>query len=74
MERAPALRDGAYAVDFRGGAHLSVLRRTGILDAVDRARTGAGSAAYVNAAGKPVAELPRQLPLRRAGRRLRACT
>ncbi|MEW2412479.1 FAD-dependent monooxygenase [Streptomyces sp. NPDC046866] len=61
VERAPALRDGGYAVDFRGGAHLSVLRRMGLLDAVEAARTGTGSMAYVNELGKPVAKLPADL-------------
>ncbi|MEV0412220.1 FAD-dependent monooxygenase [Streptomyces sp. NPDC050448] len=61
VERAPALRDGGYAVDFRGEAHLSVLRGMDILDDIERARTGMGSMSYVNSAGKPQAELPADL-------------
>ncbi|GAA2264175.1 FAD-dependent monooxygenase [Nonomuraea roseoviolacea subsp. roseoviolacea] len=61
VERAPALRDGGYAVDFRGEAHLSVLRRMGVLDAIERARTGMGSMSYVNAAGKQQARMPADL-------------
>ncbi|MFJ3767306.1 FAD-dependent monooxygenase [Streptomyces sp. NPDC090082] len=61
VERAPALRDGGHAVDFRGEAHLTVLRRMGILADLERVRTGMGSMAYVNHAGKPVAELPADL-------------
>ncbi|MGP8304475.1 FAD-dependent monooxygenase [Streptomyces inhibens] len=61
VERAPALREGGYAVDFRGQAHLSVLRRMGILADLKRARTGTGSMSYVNSAGKPLAELPADL-------------
>ncbi|KAK1180532.1 FAD-dependent monooxygenase [Streptomyces sp. NBS 14/10] len=61
VERAPALRDGGYAVDFRGEAHLSILRRMGILDDLERARTGMGSMSYVNSAGKPVSEMPADL-------------
>ncbi|MGW5421984.1 FAD-dependent monooxygenase [Streptomyces sp. NPDC003943] len=61
VERAPALRDGGYAVDFRGEAHLSVLRRMGVLDALEAVRTGTGSMSYVNAAGKPQATLPADL-------------
>ncbi|MFJ8211244.1 FAD-dependent monooxygenase [Streptomyces sp. NPDC096033] len=61
VERAPALREGGYAVDFRGEAHLSVLRRMGILDALRAARTGTGSMSYVNSAGKPQAKLPADL-------------
>ncbi len=61
VERAPALRDGGYAVDFRGEAHLSILRRMGVLDDIERARTGMGSMSYVNRAGKPLAKLPADL-------------
>ncbi|MFF4487541.1 FAD-dependent monooxygenase [Streptomyces sp. NPDC001544] len=61
VERAPALRDGGYAVDFRGEAHLSVLRAMGILPELERARTGTGSMKYVNSAGRPVAEMPADL-------------
>ncbi|MEU8437632.1 FAD-dependent monooxygenase [Streptomyces sp. NPDC029216] len=61
VERAPALREGGYAVDFRGEAHLTVLRRMGILDALEAARTGTGSMSYVNGAGKPLAKLPADL-------------
>jgi 2-polyprenyl-6-methoxyphenol hydroxylase-like FAD-dependent oxidoreductase len=32
VERAPHLRGGGYAVDFRGPAHLSVLEKMGLLD------------------------------------------
>src|SRR5262245_39810703 len=58
VERAPALRDGGHAVDFRGEAHLTVLRRMGILADLERARTGMGSMSYVNSAGRPQAKLP----------------
>ena len=34
VERAPSLRSGGQAVDFRGEVHFSVLRRMGVLDAV----------------------------------------
>ncbi|MEW1639145.1 FAD-dependent monooxygenase [Streptomyces sp. NPDC093801] len=61
VERAPALRDGGYAVDFRGEAHLAVLRRMGILDALEAARTGTGSMSYVNSAGRRLADLPADL-------------
>ncbi|MEQ4719006.1 FAD-dependent monooxygenase [Nonomuraea sp. B19D2] len=61
VERAPALRDGGYAVDFRGEAHLSILRRMGILTDLERARTGMGSMSYVNSAGKPQGEMPADL-------------
>ncbi|MEV0230345.1 FAD-dependent monooxygenase [Nonomuraea sp. NPDC050786] len=61
VERAPALRDGGYAVDFRGEVHLSILRDMGVLADLERARTGMGSMAYVNSAGKVQAKLPADL-------------
>ncbi|MFF4851159.1 FAD-dependent monooxygenase [Streptomyces sp. NPDC001194] len=61
VERAPALREGGYAVDFRGEAHLTVLRRMGVLADIERARTGVGSMTYVNSAGERQAELPADL-------------
>ncbi|GIG60021.1 FAD-dependent oxidoreductase [Longispora fulva] len=61
VERAPRLRDGGHAVDFRGRAHLSVLRQMGILDEVERNRTGMGAMSYVNAAGRKLGSIPADL-------------
>ncbi|QFY13105.1 FAD-dependent oxidoreductase [Nonomuraea phyllanthi] len=61
VERAPALRDGGYAVDFRGHAHLSILRRMGVMDAIEHARTGMGSMSYVNSDGRKQATMPADL-------------
>jgi 2-polyprenyl-6-methoxyphenol hydroxylase-like FAD-dependent oxidoreductase len=61
VERAPALRDGGYAVDFRGRAHLALLKRMGILADVERAQTHMGATSYVNGAGKRVADMPADL-------------
>ncbi|WP_412537893.1 FAD-dependent monooxygenase [Longispora sp. K20-0274] len=61
VERAPRLRDGGHAVDFRGRAHLSVLDRMGILDEVERRRTGMGAMSYVNADGRRLASIPADL-------------
>ncbi|MFB4301185.1 FAD-dependent monooxygenase [Actinomadura sp. NTSP31] len=61
VENSPGFRDGGYAVDFRGDAHLAVLRRMGILDDVEAARTGMGAMAYVNKDGKPQASMPADL-------------
>src|SRR5262245_17306527 len=58
VERAPALREGGYAVDFRGPVHLDLLARMGIRDEVERARTGTGDSFYVNAQGKRLARMP----------------
>lgn len=58
VERAPALRDGGYAVDFRGPVHLDLLSRMGIRDDVERARTGTGDLWHINAQGKKLAPMP----------------
>jgi 2-polyprenyl-6-methoxyphenol hydroxylase-like FAD-dependent oxidoreductase len=58
VERAPNLREGGYAVDFRGPVHLDLLARMGIRDELERARTGAGDSWYVNAQGKKLARMP----------------
>jgi 2-polyprenyl-6-methoxyphenol hydroxylase-like FAD-dependent oxidoreductase len=42
VERAPALRGGGFAVDFRGEAHMSVLKRMGIVEEVRQRRTDMG--------------------------------
>lgn len=57
VERAPALRDGGYAVDFRGAA-LDVVGRMGLLPQVRAARTHMGATAYVDAAGRALASMP----------------
>jgi 2-polyprenyl-6-methoxyphenol hydroxylase-like FAD-dependent oxidoreductase len=58
VERAPALRDGGYAVDFRGTPHLSVLRRMGILPDIERVATNMGTMRYVDATGRTLATMP----------------
>ncbi|MFB9587639.1 FAD-dependent monooxygenase [Streptomyces racemochromogenes] len=57
VERAPYLRDGGYAVDFRGEA-LDVLDRMGLLQQIEALDTQMGDAAMVNAAGRQYATLP----------------
>jgi 2-polyprenyl-6-methoxyphenol hydroxylase-like FAD-dependent oxidoreductase len=61
VERAPTLRDGGYAVDFRGAAHLAVLKRMGILDDVRRLQTHMGAVSYVDCAGKQLASMPAEI-------------
>lgn len=58
VERAPSLRAGGQAVDFRGEAHLSVLRRMGVLDAVKAARTSPRDMVFRDTAGRERARLP----------------
>ena len=59
VEKAPEVRRGGQAVDFKGAAHRSVLERMGILDAVRRARVPSGvDSAIVDAKGRKVATIP----------------
>jgi 2-polyprenyl-6-methoxyphenol hydroxylase-like FAD-dependent oxidoreductase len=61
VERAPHLRGGGYAVDFRGPAHLSVLERMGILDQIRDQQTHLRSASFVDADGRRVAAMPAEI-------------
>jgi 2-polyprenyl-6-methoxyphenol hydroxylase-like FAD-dependent oxidoreductase len=58
VERAPQLRGGGYAVDFRGAVHLSVLEQMGILDQIRDAQTRLSATTYVDADSRPVARMP----------------
>ncbi|MFC8127479.1 FAD-dependent monooxygenase [Streptomyces sp. NPDC057302] len=57
VERAEQVRDGGYAVDFRGEA-LDVLDRMGILDQVRALDTEMSDAALMDGDGKQYATLP----------------
>jgi len=61
VERAPSLRGGGYAVDFRGAAHLSVLAKMGLLDQVRDQQTHLDTTIYVDADGRPVASMPAEI-------------
>ena len=58
VERAPQLRGGGYAVDFRGAAHLSVLTKMGLLDQVKEQQTRLRATTYVDEHSRPVAAMP----------------
>lgn len=58
VERAPALRDSGNAVDFRGPAHLSVLRKMGLLEEIRERRTVPKKWIFVDARGRQKASLP----------------
>ena len=58
VERAPSLREGGFAVDFRGEAHMGVLGRMGILDEVRRQQTNMGEQVVVDDTGKRLVSLP----------------
>ncbi|EOD67097.1 FAD-dependent monooxygenase [Amycolatopsis vancoresmycina] len=58
VERAPELRPGGQAVDFKGPTHRTVLERMGILDEVLRRQTGGQDQTIVDATGRPRAVIP----------------
>ncbi|GAA0603438.1 FAD-dependent monooxygenase [Kutzneria viridogrisea] len=58
VERAPALREGGQAVDFKGATHRTVLERMGILAEVRRQQTGGRDQTIVNARGQRLAVIP----------------
>jgi 2-polyprenyl-6-methoxyphenol hydroxylase-like FAD-dependent oxidoreductase len=57
VERAPRLRDGGYAVDFRG-ASLQVLDRMGLLGQVEAAATRMGDVTYVDGEDRALVVTP----------------
>ncbi len=61
VERAPKLRGGGYAVDFRGAVHQSVLAKMGLLDQIRAAQTYLSATTYVDADDRPVASMPAEI-------------
>lgn len=57
VERAPALRPGGYAIDFRG-ASLRVLERMGLRAEVERMQTRIGAITIVDRNNRKVASMP----------------
>jgi 2-polyprenyl-6-methoxyphenol hydroxylase-like FAD-dependent oxidoreductase len=57
VERAPTVRPGGYAVDFRGSA-MRVLERMGLLDEVKKMQTRTGAITMVNVANQKIASMP----------------
>ena len=57
VERAPSLRSGGYAIDFRG-ASLRVLERMGLLPEVHRKQTRIGAITIVDRNNRKVASMP----------------
>ncbi|MET8000259.1 FAD-dependent monooxygenase [Nonomuraea glycinis] len=58
VEKAPALRTGGQAVDFKGVTHRTVLARMGILEEVRRRQTGGSDQVIVDANGRRLAVMP----------------
>lgn len=57
VERAPALRPGGYAIDFRG-ASLRVLGRMGLLPEVQGKQTRSGAITIVDRNNRKIASMP----------------
>jgi 2-polyprenyl-6-methoxyphenol hydroxylase-like FAD-dependent oxidoreductase len=58
VEIAPALRQGGYAVDFRGEVNKAVLRKMGVLEDLRAVQTGGNAMRFVNASGRQLMRLP----------------
>ncbi|MFI7679954.1 FAD-dependent monooxygenase [Actinophytocola sp. NPDC049390] len=58
VEKAPALRTGGQAVDFKGATHRTVLARMGVLDDVLARQTGGADQVIVDADGTRITTLP----------------
>ncbi|MEU6843958.1 FAD-dependent monooxygenase [Streptomyces sp. NPDC046716] len=61
VEKAAALREGGFAVDFRGAVHRTVLTRMGIWDDLHRIQTAMGRQTIVNADDTDRVDLPAHL-------------
>ena len=58
VEIAPALRQGGYAVDFRGDVNKTVLGRMGVLDDLRVLQTGGTAMRFVDESGRRLMRLP----------------
>lgn len=58
VEIAPALRQGGYAVDFRGEVFTTVLDRMGVLDNLRALQTGGNAMRFVDESGRRLMRLP----------------
>ncbi|MFI9776501.1 FAD-dependent monooxygenase [Streptomyces sp. NPDC051956] len=61
FEKAPALREGGFPVDFRGWVHRTVLTALGIHDDIHARQTHMGRQTVVDADGTPRLDLPAEL-------------
>lgn len=55
VEKAPGLRPGGQAIDFKGETHFTVLERMGVLDDIRALRTGTTDMRFVDAEGREIA-------------------
>jgi 2-polyprenyl-6-methoxyphenol hydroxylase-like FAD-dependent oxidoreductase len=61
VEKAPELRGGGFAVDFRGHVHREVLTSMGIWDEIHARQTHMGPQTVVGADGSPRVDLPAEM-------------
>jgi 2-polyprenyl-6-methoxyphenol hydroxylase-like FAD-dependent oxidoreductase len=55
VEKAPVLRPGGQAIDFKGRTHRTVLERMGVWEEIQQRRTGAFDTVYLDAEGRELA-------------------
>ncbi|WP_428500652.1 FAD-dependent monooxygenase [Pseudonocardia sp.] len=58
VERAPELRTGGQAVDFKGAVHRAVLDRMGLYEEIERRATGGHDQTVIDAGGRAVTVIP----------------
>ena len=58
VEKAPELRPGGHAIDFKGQTHRTVLERMGVWDEIQQRQTGKFDTVYQDAAGRELAIMP----------------
>jgi 2-polyprenyl-6-methoxyphenol hydroxylase-like FAD-dependent oxidoreductase len=58
VERSRGLREGGYAVDFRGEAHMGTLARMGMLEDLRALETGGGAMRFVDSRNRTRLFLP----------------
>ncbi|NIK59518.1 FAD-dependent monooxygenase [Kribbella shirazensis] len=58
VEIAPALRQGGYAVDFRGEVFTTVLSRMGVLEELRSLQTGGNAMRFVDEKGRKLMRMP----------------
>ncbi|MCQ9179519.1 FAD-dependent monooxygenase [Streptomyces sp. IBSBF 2953] len=61
VEKAPRLRAGGFAVDFRGHVHRRVLTELGVRDEIHARQTHMGRQTVVDADGSPRVDLPSEM-------------
>ncbi|WP_189188952.1 FAD-dependent monooxygenase [Streptomyces albiflavescens] len=61
VEKAADLREGGFAVDFRGHVHRTVLTAMGIWDEIHARQTHMGRQTVVDADGSPRVDLPAEM-------------